>query len=219
MPWYRSFRYYQKQPGLTTLSEIEVEHLVELAKNRREDALWIIPFFWTVVLWVVVMGPVIWLVLMMQGAGAGGSRGAAWSVSPLGVKVIVAIATCVMVAISAEVWIWIRRWLLMRSIQFLINKASCPFCSFDLHGLRVVDGAAVRCPECGEVILLREHGLTRRDLLLEESFVPLPVSPLWPPPQPPEPRKDAKPMGRQRVSAPSAPAQAAKGRSSASSGN
>ncbi|MBC7771807.1 MAG: hypothetical protein H7210_04885 [Pyrinomonadaceae bacterium] len=217
MPWYRSFRYYQNQPGLTTLTEIEVEHLVELAKNRREDALWVIPLLWNIALWIVVMVPVIWLALMMQRAGMPGT---AWTVSAPGAKVIVALAACVMIVVSAEFWIWIRRLLIMRSIQFLINKATCPVCDFDLHGLRVADDAMVRCPECGEVILLKEHGLTRRDLSLEEAFIPpLPVSPLWHMDDGANARKEGKAPDRQASRTTEKPAQAAKGRSPASSGN
>lgn len=191
MPWHRSFRYYQNQPGLTSLSEIEVEHLVELAKGRREDALWILPLGWNVLLWIAVMGPLIWLTLILQGAGgtgggsaAGGSASltgsAAWTVSPLVAKIMISLATCAMVVVSAVVWIWIRRRLIIRSIRFLLNKSACPYCDFDLRGLRVADNAVVVCPECGEIVLLKEHGMTRRDLSLEEAFVPPPpVSPLW----------------------------------------
>jgi len=220
MPWRPSFRYYMRQPGLTNLTEIEVEHLVELAKARREDALWVIPLLWTVVLWACVMGPLILLLQIMRRASASSplNGGYGWSVSPLLASFIIALAAVGLLVASTVVWVWIRRALIMRSIRLLLSKSACPYCDFDLRGLRVADNAVVRCPECGEVILLKEHGMTRRDLSLDEGFTPLPVSPLWHLPD--DRNQTERPAPPETNSQrPAAHRQAAKGRSSASSGN
>lgn len=220
---YRPIRYYQSQPGLTSLSLEEVEHLVELARGRREDALWVIPLAWNALLWLIVMGPVVWLTLTMLGtigpasttaANASAPAAPSWSLSEVGAAAIVGGASAVMLVVSAVVWVWIRRRLVMRSIRVLLAKSACPFCDFDLRGLRVADGAVVRCPECGQVVVLSDHGMTRRDLSLDEGFVPMPVSPLWH-------TADAGPPQGARPRAPGGGASesghAAKGRSSSSS--
>ena len=43
-------------------------------------------------------------------------------------------------------------------------RALCPFCEFSLVGLMPSQGR-VRCPECGEVVVLAEHRIHEDDLI------------------------------------------------------
>ena len=61
-----------------------------------------------------------------------------------------------------------RDWLLRRALRDAIGQAICANCRQSLLGLPLIPGrsAAVRCPECGAVMVLGHIGLTPEDLLV-----------------------------------------------------
>jgi hypothetical protein len=62
----------------------------------------------------------------------------------------------------------VRDWLLITGIRNRINNTRCTACRHSLLGLPLLrDSAAdaVRCPECGAVMVLELIGLTREDLI------------------------------------------------------
>ncbi|MGE3107206.1 MAG: hypothetical protein AB7G11_02905 [Phycisphaerales bacterium] len=62
----------------------------------------------------------------------------------------------------------LRDWLLRRAIFARIHLARCTQCKFSLLGLPTSDGQ-VRCPECGNDIVLAQIGLKPEDLLVRRS--------------------------------------------------
>lgn len=57
-----------------------------------------------------------------------------------------------------------RRVLVVRTIKRLLNRTGCPFCEFNLIGLRP-QGTYITCPECGERFDLLQHGMKPDDLI------------------------------------------------------
>lgn len=180
-----SINHYRVDSDLQDLDDLELEHLIQQAKGRRDDALWIVPFIAVVSLWVVVVAPVagLGLVLMRSinasraaaaaaasNAGTTNTAPPVFTLSSLAGISAVAVVMFMAFAASVFVWLWVRRWLIVRSIRNIQRKASCPYCSFDLRGLRVTENTLVRCPECGEMIFLSDFGLSKRDLALDGGF-------------------------------------------------
>ncbi len=165
--------HYRVSQEFDDLDDLELEHLVFQAKDRRDDAVWILPLLAVIGAWVLVMGPVLSLVWMLLGSmtatGGGGAGGTSGGFDPTSLAGVLAIGlVCAIgIGLSVVVWVWVRRWLIIRSMRHIIRKASCPYCGFDLRGLPVTDYRLVRCPECGESINLADHGLTKRDLSLD----------------------------------------------------
>lgn len=58
-----------------------------------------------------------------------------------------------------------RRVLVVRTIKRLLNRTGCPFCEFNLIGLRPL-GTYITCPECGERFDLLQHGMKPDDLIV-----------------------------------------------------
>ena len=223
LSWFDSLAHYRSQPELEGFEDFEIEHLVEQARGRREDALWVLPLATIAAMWLFVMMPVILLartflqprpVAAVQGAAAATGGGGAsvtktLEYGPFIAFGVIAITVILLLAATVFVWIWQRRLLIVRSIRRITNKASCPFCDFNLRGLPVTDNRLVRCPECGESIILEDLGLTKRDLMIDDGHRPNPISPLAPDSLPDVraiPLEDAPPRAR------SAPDQAARGR-------
>src|SRR5690606_2252263 len=130
------------------------------AKARRGDAMWIVP-----------LGAV-GLLLLALGAGAtlagfvisGVRSGSPGFWGDPAVEAVYAWALIIAGPGAVITWIVVRRELIMRSVLRHLVKARCPYCTFNLAGLKVDFGAVV-CPECGERIVLADEGLTPDDLL------------------------------------------------------
>lgn len=169
-----TIRHYRTTDEFDGFDDIELEHLIFQAKLRRDDAIWILPLVSVIALWIFVFGPIASLAFILARSVATpmATGNAPGSPSTLSVGELIAIVLVAVFGLLATIaaWIIIRRWLIIRSIRHIMSKASCPYCSFDLRGLPVAEQTLVRCPECGELIVLSDFGLSKRDLALDDGL-------------------------------------------------
>jgi DNA-directed RNA polymerase subunit RPC12/RpoP len=154
---------YRGYAELGEYSDEECEQMMLEARARRADAMWFVPLVLIVAMVVVVAvtGAVTaWLV--HRARVNAGSTLAFWSDPD--VRVIFSWAVVVVGPPAVAIWFFTRRELIMRSVLNHLTRASCPYCRFSLAGLPIEKGA-VRCPECGQRIVLAEEGIKPDDLL------------------------------------------------------
>lgn len=154
---------YRGYPELSEYSDEECEQMMLQARARRADAMWFLPLMLIVGMVVVVAvtaGVTAWLV--HRARVNAGSTISFWSDPD--VRVVISWAVVVVGPTAGGIWFFTRRELIMRSVLNHLTRASCPYCRFSLAGLRVEKGA-VRCPECGQRIVLAEEGIKPEDLL------------------------------------------------------
>ncbi|MGE3107037.1 MAG: hypothetical protein AB7G11_08040 [Phycisphaerales bacterium] len=178
-----TIKHYRVDAEFENIDDLELEHLIHQAKQRRDDALWLIPLIIVVFVWITALLPIGWLLFVTLRGAARAIRGPVPAAPPSGFDpdsfagaLAISLTVVVGVASTAAAWIWIRRWLIIRSIRLLRHKTGCPYCGFDLRGLKIVDSRLVRCPECGELINFGEFGLSKADLAVEPTRPPQPVS-------------------------------------------
>ena len=149
-------------PELEKLSEEEYERLVWQARYRRGDAIWVIPLGMGLLAaggWLAFA----WMLTVSFRAFAGGQLISAGLDRWWGVNIIVA---CLFFVAG----VMLTRWtMIVRSIRIMLNRAACPFCDFSLVGLIVVEGA-VKCPECGQRVVLHEHRIHEEDITIPRPF-------------------------------------------------
>lgn len=150
---------YRAVEELDDLTDAECERLVVRAKLRRGDAAWVLPLAAG-----VVAGAVVCAVGVVVGGLVVAARSPMGLVSGEAKTLIWAASLAGAVAVLTLVFAVVQRWLLLGTLRDLANRAGCPFCEFSLVGLTPVRGA-VKCPECGEVVLLHEHRIQPEDLL------------------------------------------------------
>jgi len=168
----RITRFYRAYPEFDRLSELECRALAIRARVERGDAAWFIPLAAGLLLALVsaAFGYMIAL-LVLTAAGAGGGKGrapvagstAAANMRPLELALLGGVALLGL-AVFGAVFVIVRRQLILRTMRRLIARALCPFCEFSLVGLMPSQGR-VRCPECGEVVVLAEHRIHEDDLI------------------------------------------------------
>ncbi|MDX2147769.1 MAG: hypothetical protein SFZ23_09635 [Planctomycetota bacterium] len=103
-----------------------------------------------------------------------------------GVPALTFVAFPVMLAFLAGAFVRDRQ--LIRAIRERLLHCNCPQCRQSLLGLPVVHGAtepAVRCPECGNLLVLAQLGLSREDII-QRSLRPDGQEEPSPDAQPPE---------------------------------
>ncbi len=85
-------------------------------------------------------------------------------------EVLVPLGTCIVpAALGMLAGLAVRDWLLRRALRKRIDNARCTTCRHSLLGLPLLEPRseteAVRCPECGSVMVLERLGLTAADLM------------------------------------------------------
>lgn len=180
--WLRVTRFYRGDPSFDRVSDERCETLVVQARVQRGDAAWIVPGALAILIGAVVAGFGFLVTnLIMQVAGGGGGGGSATVSAVAGGGVPAASGTApgnalatvlqlmnltVASAVMVVVFVAVQRTMLLRSMRRILNKAVCPYCDFSLTGL-IAEYGKVRCPECGQSIVLAEHRLTEEDLIPE----------------------------------------------------
>jgi len=147
-------------PELEELSTDEIEHLVQLAKQRRDDALWIVPAVIFGALWIVFLVGAVLLLLTVRDSAAVQESGG----SMILISALLAVLCGGLLLVTVVGSVSIRRRMILRSIRLIRSAASCPYCGFDIRGLPVAARRFVKCPECGSSVDLVELGLTPSDL-------------------------------------------------------
>lgn len=149
-------------PELEKVSEEEYDRLVWQARYRRGDAIWVIPLL-SGILAAAAWGGIAWLLTLSFRAFAGGQLISQGLGRWVGVNIIVA---CLFFIAG----VMLTRWtMIVRSIRIMLNRAACPFCDFSLVGLTISDGA-VKCPECGQRVVLHEHRIHEADITIPRPF-------------------------------------------------
>lgn len=184
--------YYQQIKELEGKSEVERRQLVYKALVKRGDAAWIVPLLAAVsaaALWVFI-GMAVARVATIASVGGPAAPAATnpsnptaiagGSSAPPGVIVVTtppaAPPLAILRPLKTLVWglglivflaafVTTRRVLVVRTIKRLLNRTGCPFCEFNLIGLRP-QGTYITCPECGERFDLLQHGMKPDDLVM-----------------------------------------------------
>jgi hypothetical protein len=183
--------YYQQIKDLEGKSEVERRQLVYKALVKRGDAAWIVPLLAAVAvtaLWVVIGMAVARVATIASRGGpaapaatnpANPTASAGGNSAPAGVIVVTtppaAPPPAILRPLRTLVWglglivflaafVTTRRMLVVRTIRRLLNRTGCPFCEFNLIGLRP-QGTYITCPECGERFDLLQHGMKPDDLI------------------------------------------------------
>jgi len=161
LPWSRIYRAF---PELDQFSDDECErYLRQVYVQRRTRG-------WPVV--AAVAGGVAWPLLALSVA-----RLSARSCSGQSVFFPVLLLVGEVLAVALPL-LWMRDFLMIRSIRGRIDNTRCTACRHSLLGLPLLgppeggrpgSGAeAVRCPECGSVMVLSDLGLVTADLIPRE---------------------------------------------------
>lgn len=152
----RLLAFYRAYPEFDGYSDEQCRKLLLQARLRRGDAAWVLPLLASIVLvgfWSIVALGVIRALATLLGITVGG--GNLWA----------ALLLFVVPAFIVS-FVWLRRTMLVRSVRRLVNRAACPYCEFSLVGLPVRTNA-VRCPECGQVVILSQNGLSPEDVRID----------------------------------------------------
>jgi hypothetical protein len=171
MSWPAVLTAYSDLPEMSARSADEQRTLVRQAARRRGDALWVVPMLWAFVALAVWGGISFGIVrLVMAYAAARTTTGQPQMPGQITSLLILGGFTTFIAT-----WTLARRALVIRSLLFLVNKAGCPFCHFSLVGLSpekeggTGSKPVVRCPECGELVSIFDHGIMPDDLLTERD--------------------------------------------------
>lgn len=170
---------YQSLIELKGKPDEQVRKLVRQAKFRRGDALWVMPLLAglaAAAAWGVIGWGIIEMVMFYRqsAANAGNTTGLPTPAVPLPPMIVPIVVGCGILAFVAAAVI-ARYSMVVRSVRFLVNKAGCPYCRFSLVGLtpsaKGGTGAKpiVRCPECGQLVSLFDHGIVPQDLVPERE--------------------------------------------------
>lgn len=168
---------YSELPEMRSKTPAQQRRLLWQASNRRGDALWVLPMLLAcavAVVWAGMGYGAVRMIVAYQVARSPTAR------ADLPMNIIRLIAgTGVLLFIAT--WVLMHRVMVMRSLMFLLNRAGCPYCHFSLVGLKpeslggVGAKPMIRCPECGEMVSLFDHGILPDDLLTDrERRTPLP---------------------------------------------
>lgn len=171
MSWPEVLTPYSDLPEMSSRPPHEQRKLVSQASRRRGDAIWVVPMLWALGVAAVWAGVSFGIVRLKMSIDA--SKSVLGRVDPpadlirlLGFAgLLLFVATCIVA----------RRSMVIRSLRFLINKAGCPYCQFSLVGLtpEKLGGTGskpvVRCPECGELVSIFDHGIMPDDLLTDHD--------------------------------------------------
>lgn len=152
----RLISFYRAYPEFDGYTDEQCRKLLLQARLRRGDAAWVLPLLASIVLvglWSIIALGVIRALATLLGITLTGNN--LWIVLLL-FEVPGFVVT----------FVWLRRIMLVRSVRRLVNRAACPFCEFSLVGLPVRTNA-VRCPECGQVVILSENGLAPEDIRVD----------------------------------------------------
>ncbi|MFN7020571.1 MAG: hypothetical protein ACK4WH_04485 [Phycisphaerales bacterium] len=171
MSWPEVLTPYSDLPEMSARSPQEQRKLIGQASRRRGDALWVVPMFWAVGVSAVWAGVSYGIVRIKMAIDASRTPLGRADVPEAVVKMLVLAGLLAFVA----AFILVRRRMVIVSLRFLVNKAGCPYCQFSLVGLSPEKqggtGAKplVRCPECGELVSIFDHGILPGDLLTEQD--------------------------------------------------
>lgn len=154
VPWSRIYRAF---PELDRFTDEECERYVRQVRVQGRTRGW--------PLLAGFAGAILWVVVVRYGAGlVRPGYNVIAEVFILGSIIGFVLAICLPLLIT-------RDRLLIGSIRRRIDNARCTKCRQSLLGLPFLapgppeDNAAVRCPECGSVMVLAELGLKPADLL------------------------------------------------------
>lgn len=178
MPLPRITRFYRAYSEFDKYSDIECQGLVVQAQGRRGDAAWVVPLGLALSIGLVVgafASMAAFVVLTAAGGGqapvAGASAGTgtapASNTAALTMLLITGVFAAVLVAVIVA-FILIQRAMLVRTMKKMIARGLCPYCEFSLVGL-VAHSGRVRCPECGEEVVLSEHRMTEDELIPDSA--------------------------------------------------
>jgi DNA-directed RNA polymerase subunit RPC12/RpoP len=149
-------------PHLATVPAARRQHLIEMAKIRRGEAIWLLPLAFA-----APAGFVMCAALLSLTAGTmAPARGGGFSLFSVAMALLLG-------AVPAFVTVFalVRRVMIIRSLRLMLNRTACPYCEFELRGLPL-DGETVRCPECGERSTLHELRVSRTEMLTEHQRSP-----------------------------------------------
>lgn len=162
---------YSDLPELKGKSPAEQRRLVWQAGNRRGDAIWAIPLLVAVSV-VGVWGGIGFGIVRMVMAWKASKSPLGQAETPMDLVRLIALGGLFLFLAS---FVLTKRAMLIRSLITLVNRAACPYCRFSLVGLkpdtRGGTGAkpSIRCPECGEVVSIFDHGILPDDLLTDHD--------------------------------------------------
>jgi hypothetical protein len=165
------FSAFSDLPEMKGKPLVEQRRLVRQAARRRGDALWFIPMLTALAaaaVWAGVAYGIARIVIDYKAARSPTGQG---SLSQQLAGMLVVAGFLVFFLTYALM----RRSMVLRSLLFIVNKAGCPYCQFSLVGLKPESlggtGAkpVVRCPECGELVAIFDHGIMIDDLLTERE--------------------------------------------------
>jgi DNA-directed RNA polymerase subunit RPC12/RpoP len=166
VPWSRIYRAF---PELDPFSDEECErYILQVRQQKFGQWKYRMLAFWLVVSWLILVFPVaMWIAHKYRLETMGMVLGF-FIAMPLGVFFPTA---------------FYRDRLLIAAIRGRLNLARCTRCRHSLLGLPLLgemEQDAVRCPECGSVMVLSDLGLRHREL------IPRQEPPGEPPPGPPD---------------------------------
>lgn len=165
--WQHLIKGCLNHPELAAYSEKERHRLIDLARSRRGEAMWIVPLgIISIVGATAVVTTVVAAKWVHSVKTANGSFHPFWA-DP-STRLLFMWMLLLLGPAAVVTWIVARRELVMRSVLRHMVKARCPYCLFSLEGLVIRDGA-VRCPECGQQVVLAEEGIHPDDLIPERS--------------------------------------------------
>ncbi|GEM_PF-1340960 len=168
---------YSEMPEMRSKSPAHQRRLLWQATNRRGDAIWVVPMLvaaGVAVVWAGMGFGAVRMIVAYQVARSPTGR------ADLPMNIIRLLAGAGVLLFIAT-WVLMYRMMVMRSLMFLLNRAGCPYCHFSLVGLKpeslggVGAKPMIRCPECGEMVSLFDHGILPDDLLTDrQRSTPLP---------------------------------------------
>jgi hypothetical protein len=177
MRWPRVTRFYRAYSEFDKYSDTECLGLALQARVRRGDAAWVVPLGLALTLGLVVgaFGYMTSLLVIMSAGGGktpvAGAVGGPVGMPPGTVPNVGPLTKVLMTGVLAGVigtvilaFILIQREMLVRTMRKIIARALCPYCEFSLVGLAARRGE-LRCPECGNRVVLAEHRISEDDLI------------------------------------------------------
>lgn len=150
---------YRTLPELDGCTDAECERMVVRAHMRRGDAAWVLPLLVGAGAGVAVVWGAVILGTILATARSGGNPP-----THNAEVTIWAVALTLGLGVLGVLYVLVQRRMIIATLRDLANRAGCPYCEFSLVGLTPKNNA-VKCPECGELVVLHDHGIAREDLL------------------------------------------------------
>jgi ssDNA-binding Zn-finger/Zn-ribbon topoisomerase 1 len=150
-------------PQLAAVSAERRQHLIEMAKIRRGEAIWLLPLAFAAPAGFIMCAALLSLTAATMGPAPAGGGFSLFSVA----------MALLLGALPAFITVFalVRRVMIIRSLRLMLNRTACPYCEFELRGLPL-DGETVRCPECGERSTLHELRVSRTEMQTENQRAP-----------------------------------------------